>query len=116
VCDTGWLLADLKTRVDGQFRKYHETNDFVLEIVNPTLTYERQRDEYHNVGRKFCHADVRMTSISGHETRDMWYVIETPWAFSGPPKLAGVDFCILGLDPWHVYGKDCSAVRNTIGW
>jgi hypothetical protein len=115
-CDTGWVLSFLKTRVDGQFRKYHQTKNFLVEIINPTLTYERKRDETHNVGRKFCHATVRMTDGNKHENRDMWYIVVVPWGFSGPPKLSGVDFCIAGLDPWHVYGKDCSTIRNSIGW
>jgi hypothetical protein len=115
-CDTGWVLQYLKTRVDGQYRKYHQTRNFLVEIINPTLTYERKRDETHNVGRKFCHATVRMTDGNRHEKRDMWYVIAVPWGFSGPPKLSGVEFCIAGLDPWHVYGKDCSTIRNSLGW
>lgn len=115
-CDTGWVMAYLKTRVDGQFRKYHETRNFLIKIIEPTMTYERKRDEYHNVGRKFCHATVRMTDGNRHEQRDMWYVLETPWGLAGPPKLANVEFCIAGLDPWHVYGKDCSTIRNTLGW
>ena len=115
-CDTGWVLAFLKTRVDGQYRKYNGSKLFLVEVINPTLTYERKRDETHNVGRKFCHAKVRMTTAHKREIRDMWYLLETPWGFSGPPKLAGVEFCIAGLDPWHVYGKDCSTIRNSLGY
>jgi hypothetical protein len=51
-CDTPWVMQFLKTRVDGQFRKYHETRNFLVQIINPTLTYERKRDETHNVGRR----------------------------------------------------------------
>jgi hypothetical protein len=115
-CDTGWVLQSLKTQVDGQYRKYHETKNFLIDIINPTLAYERKRDETHNVGRKFCHAKVRMTNGSRHEIREMWYILETPWGLGGTPKLAGLEFCIAGLDPWHVYGKDCSTIRNSLGY
>jgi hypothetical protein len=111
LCDTGWVLSALKTKVDGKYRKYNGTKLFLIDIINPTLRYERKRDEEHRVGRKFCHATVRMSD--GHK-RDMWYLLETPWGFSG--KLAGLEFCIAGLDPWHVYGKDCSTIHNSIGW
>lgn len=112
-CNTGWVLEALKTQVDGQYRKYNGTKLFLIDIINPTLSYERKRDERHNVGRKFCHATVRM---SDRRKRDMWYVLEQPWGFGGPPKLSGLEFCIAGLDPWHTYGKDCSTIRNSLGW
>lgn len=112
-CDTGWVLSYLKTRVDGKYRKYNGTKLFLLDIVNPTLKHEQVRDEDHNVGRQFCQAKVRMSDGS---KRNMWYLLATPMGFAGAPKFGGVDFCIEGLDPWHVYGKDCSTMRQYIGW
>jgi hypothetical protein len=113
LCATGWVLSHLRNRVDGKFRHYNGTKLHLIDIYNPTLRYERVRDETHNVGRKFCHAKVLMND--GFK-RDMWYVLETSWGLAGTPKLAGVEFCISGLDPWKVYGKDCSTIRNHIGW
>ena len=112
-CDTGWVLKYLKTKVDGKYRKYNGSKLFLVDIINPTLKHEVQRDEDHRVGRQFCQAKVRM---SDGQKRDMWYLLATPWGFSGTPPLGGVEFCIAGLDPWHVYGKDCSTIRQTIGW
>lgn len=112
-CDTGWVLQHLKAKVDGKYRKYNGGKLFLIDIINPTLKHEVLRDEDHNVGRQFCQAKVRM---SDGGKRDMWYLLETPGTFAGIPKLSGVDFCIAGLDPWHVYGKDCSTMRQTIGW
>ena len=113
LCSTSWVLSSLKTKVDGKFRKYNGTKLFLVDIVNPTLRYERKRDATHRVGRKFCHATVRMND---GQKRDMWYLLETPGGFAGTPKLAGLEFCIAGLDPWRTYGKDCSTIRNSIGW
>ena len=112
-CDTGWVLKHLKEKVDGKYRKYNGTKLFLIDIINPTLKHEVQRDEDHTVGRQFCQAKVRMSDGS---KRDMWYLLETPWSFGGVPPLAGVEFCIEGLDPWHTYGKNCSTIRQTIGW
>ncbi len=116
VCNSGWVLSALKAEAGGQFRKYHETNLVLVDILNPKLTHERKRDAEHNVGREFCHAKVRMANGNRYEIRDMWYLVETPWGFSGIPTLSGLEFCIAGLDPWHVYGKECSTVRNSIGF
>ncbi|MBL0371277.1 hypothetical protein JJB09_04480 [Rhizobium sp. KVB221] len=112
-CNTGWVLSSLKTKVDGKYRKYNGTKLFLIDIINPKMRYERERDSLHRVGRKFCHATVRMND---GRKRDMWYLLETPGGFAGAPKFAGLEFCIAGLDPWHVYGKDCSTIRNSIGW
>jgi hypothetical protein len=46
----------------------------------------------------------------------MWYLLEKPWGLAGTPLLASTEFCIAGLDRWKIYGKDCSTVRNAIGW
>jgi hypothetical protein len=112
-CNTGWVLKSLKTKVDSKYRQYNGTKLFLLDIINPTQTYERKRDATHKVKRKFCHATARMNDGS---KRDMWYLLETPWGFAGTPKLAGLEFCIAGLDPWKIYGRDCSTIRNSIGY
>ena len=112
-CDTGWVLKALKANVDSKYRHYNGTKLFLTDIINPQMTYERERDELHKVGRKFCHATVRMNDGS---QRDMWYLLESPWGFAGMPKIAGLEFCIAGLDPWHVYGKNCATIRNYVGW
>jgi hypothetical protein len=116
LCGTNWVLSAIKMQNSDSFRKYHETNLVLVDIINPRLTYERQRDAEHNVDRKFCHAKVRMANGSRHEIRDMWYLIEMPWGFAGTPGSSNMEFCIAGLDPWHVYGKECSTIRNAIGF
>jgi hypothetical protein len=112
-CTTPQVLDRLKEKVDHKFRGYTKTKNFLLEIVDPEETYSRDRDETHTVGRKWCHAKARLTDGT---IRDMWYVIEKPWGFAGVPVLTSAEFCIAGLDPWKVYGKDCSTIRNAIGW
>lgn len=109
-CDAGWVTRQIKSRAAD---KFGETGLRLDEIANPTLTYERHRDEYHNVARQFCHATA---VLSDGSRRDVWYLIAQPWGFGGTPGTHSLEFCIAGLDPWHVYGKDCSTVRDTLGW
>ena len=112
-CDTGWVLGALKTKVDATYRNYIGPRLFLVEVINPVQTYERKRDAVHKVKRKFCHATARLTDGT---KRDMWYLLETPGGLAGAPKTANLEFCILGLDRWHVYGKDCSTIRNALGY
>ena len=112
-CTTPAIIERLKSRVDHKFRGYTRTKLFLVEVIHPTERLSTRRDETHTVSRKWCHAKARMND---GKIRDIWYVIEKPWGFAGVPFMAGVEFCIAGLDPWKVYGKDCSTIRNTIGW
>ena len=112
-CTTPWVIETLKRKVDHKFRGYTGTGLFLVEVIHPRERLDSERDETHNVARKWCHARARMND---GETRDMWYILEKPWGFAGIPVLSGLEFCIAGLDPWHVYGKNCSTIRNTIGW
>lgn len=112
-CATATVLNNLKRDVDHKFRGYTKTKLFLVDIINPVETHSRERDETHTVARKWCHAKARMNDRT---IRDMWYILEKPWGLAGAPLFTGVEFCIVGLDPWKVYGKDCSTIRNNIGW
>ena len=112
-CTTPWVIETLKKKVDHKFRGVTRTRLFLVEVKFPRERLDHKRDETHKVARKWCHAKARMND---GVTRDMWYILEKPWGFAGIPPLSGLEFCIAGLDPWHVYGKDCSTIRNTIGW
>lgn len=112
-CDTPHILENLKRDVDSSFRGYSKTRLMLVEISNPREHYSRNRDETHTVQRKWCHAKARM---SDNTVRDMWYLLEKPWGLAGIPLMSSTEFCIAGLDRWKVYGKDCSTIRNSIGW
>ena len=112
-CATATVLNNLKRDVDHKFRGYTKTKLFLVEIIDPVETHSRERDETHTVARKWCHAKARMNDRT---IRDMWYILEKPWGIAGAPLFTGVEFCIVGLDPWKVYGRDCSTIRNNIGW
>lgn len=107
-CTTDWVIKAMKNQVDSKYRQYIGEDLFLIDVINPQMTRETERDAEHNVGRKFCHAKALM---SDGRKRDLWYLLEKPWGFAGTPFLSGLEFCISGLDPWHVYGKNCSTVR-----
>ena len=112
-CATPKIIENLKRDVDHKFRGYTNTKLFLVEVIDPVETYSRERDETHKVDRKWCHAKARMTDRT---IRDLWYILEKPWGLAGTPMFSSTEFCIVGLDPWKIYGKDCSTIRNTIGW
>lgn len=116
-CDSPNILATLKERVDGRFRSVNKTKLYIKKVVQPRMTYERQKDELHRVGRKFCHGVALMSGGGSRiEKRDIWYTLSTPQDLAGIPGVAKIDFCITGLDAWRIYGKDCSTLRTAIGW
>jgi hypothetical protein len=58
------------------------------------------------VSRRHCHATAH---LSDGKRRAVWYVIEDGWGFAGHGDK--VEFCLSGLDPLHVYGGHCRAIR-----
>ncbi|GEO84572.1 MULTISPECIES: hypothetical protein [Alphaproteobacteria] len=64
------------------------------------------RDGTHRVERRYCHAKITTTDGA---RRQVWYLIENNWGFAGLGS--SVEFCVSGLDPWHVYGARCKSLR-----
>lgn len=58
------------------------------------------------IARDYCAADAVMTN---GEFRTVYYAIEHGVGFAGIGRY--VDFCVLGLDPWHVHDAVCRTVR-----
>lgn len=64
------------------------------------------RDGTHRVERRYCQAKV--TTTDG-ERRQLWFLIESGWGYAGLGS--SVEFCMSGLDPWHVYSAHCKSLR-----
>ena len=58
------------------------------------------------VRREYCMADSVMTDGHAHT---VYYAIEFGVGFASIGNY--VDFCVLGLDPWHVHDEACRTVR-----
>jgi hypothetical protein len=58
------------------------------------------------IRRDYCVADSLMTDGS---SRTVYYAIEYGVGFASIGHY--VDFCVLGLDPWHVHDEACRTVR-----
>lgn len=64
------------------------------------------RDGTHRVERRYCQAKV---TTSDGQHRQLWFLIESDWGYAGLGS--SVEFCVSGLDPWHVYGAHCRSLR-----
>ena len=58
------------------------------------------------IERSYCMADSVMTD---GQFRTVYYAIEYGVGFASIGDY--VDFCVLGLDPWHVHDGSCRTVR-----
>jgi hypothetical protein len=58
------------------------------------------------IARDYCVADAVMTN---GDIRVVYYAVEHGVGFAGIGRY--VDFCVLGLDPWHVHDGSCRTVR-----
>ena len=58
------------------------------------------------IHREYCKADARMSNGSN---RTVYFTIEFGQGLATIGNY--VDFCVLGLDPWHVHDEACRTVR-----
>ena len=58
------------------------------------------------IRRDYCRADSVMTNGRSHA---VYFTIEYGAGFASIGNY--VDFCVLGLDPWHIYDEACRTVR-----
>ncbi len=59
------------------------------------------------IERRYCQGTAL---ISTGERRTLYYVVEYPMGFAGVGWRA--EGCVLGLDPWKVYGANCESLRR----
>ncbi|WP_026358389.1 hypothetical protein [Aureimonas ureilytica] len=81
-----------------------------LQVVEFSDLYEKAyqpRDEYRQIERRYCQGTAL---ISSGERRTLYYVIEYPMGYAGVGWRA--EGCVLGLDPWKVYGANCESLRR----
>lgn len=105
-CSDGSVLSFIDQRFDYKASRYLQANLDIVGIDRASNTHVDYRDETHPIQRVYCHAKVDMND--GYR-RDLWYMIESGMGFAGLGDR--VRFCISGLDPWHVDGRECRSVR-----
>jgi hypothetical protein len=79
---------------------------FIIESIGNPRPSGHAYTEPGLVKRDYCVADSVMTNGRGHQ---VYYAIEHGLGFVGLGS--DIDFCVPGLDPWHVHDGDCRTVR-----
>lgn len=104
-CANGRVLGRIQSRFAWSERTLWHRGFVIQSIGNP-------RPSGHNtstpgiIERDYCVADSLMTNGAAHP---VYYVIEYGQGFASIGNY--VDFCVLGLDPWHVHDGECRTVR-----
>ncbi|WP_244497878.1 hypothetical protein [Aureimonas sp. AU40] len=106
-CENPRVLA----QVEDQF-EYGAPNTVhaALQVVEFSGLYEKAyqpRAGTKLIERRYCQGTAL---ISSGEHRTLYYVIEYPMGYAGVGWRA--EGCVLGLDPWKVYGANCESLRR----
>ena len=80
-----------------------EFADLVEKDYQPIGSLNGRRE----IERRYCQGTAL---ISTGERRTLYYVVEYPMGFAGVGWRA--EGCVLGLDPWKVYGANCESLRR----
>jgi hypothetical protein len=105
-CAAPSVLSFIDSQFQNRAENYLHSNLVIVDFDRVRDGGFAARDETHSVERQYCHA--RATMNDGRK-RTVWYLIERNWGFAGLGQ--SVEFCVSGLDPWHVYGRQCSSLR-----
>lgn len=96
-------------RITGNFAWAERTQwhrGFVIDkILSPQLRYQVNNGPT-TIRHDRCQAQALMTN---GRTRRVYYTVERRQGFASIGDK--VSYCIIGLDPWRIYGAACSTVR-----
>ena len=100
------MTGTVAGRFSQNMRSYLDRDLSIARFGVIRETRLEPRDETHRVERRYC--ETRVTTSDGQQ-RELWYLIEGTFGFAGLGS--SVEFCVSGLDPWHVYGAHCKSLR-----
>jgi len=104
-CASGGVLGRIQSRFASAERTQWHRGFVIQAIGNPRPSGHRFF-EPGLVKRDYCVADTVMTNGAPYP---VYYTVEHGLGFAGLGTY--VDFCLPGLDPWHVHDGDCRTVR-----
>lgn len=105
LCGSQTVLKRIVDRFGWAERRTWHRGFQIDEIVSPRLRYQILRGPT-AIRHDHCSARAMMTDGS---VRRIYYSVERGMGFASIGD--NVRFCIIGLDPWRVYGAACSTVR-----
>ncbi|MDA4846989.1 hypothetical protein [Hoeflea poritis] len=105
-CDSPAVLRTITHRFGIADRNVLHMGIAIEDYFNIHQNRYTPRTDTEFIERRYCHGQVAMSD--GH-TRTIWYLIESGQGFAGIGD--NVEFCISGLDSWHIYGANCRSVR-----
>ena len=106
-CDTPWVLKAIETRFQIQARNVLHAPDLTIDRFSRVHQHRLIAGaESRPIERRYCGADVHM---SDGRKRYVWYLVEDRMGFAGVGD--NVEFCVTGLDRWHVYGGHCRVLQ-----
>lgn len=104
-CADRWVLGEIRERFAYAERRTWHRGYVMASLENPRPSGHPYA-EPGLIVRDYCMADALMTN---GDIRTVYYAIEYGAGFAGVGRY--VDFCVLGLDPWHVHDGACRTVR-----
>ena len=104
-CGDSGVLGSIRSSFAWAERNAWHNGFTIAALANPRPSLHRYAEPGY-VKRDYCLVDTTMTNGS---TTVVYYAIEHGLGFAGVGR--AVDFCVLGLDPWHVHDGACRTVR-----
>jgi hypothetical protein len=104
-CESRAVLNHIKNRFSWAERRTWHRGFVIDEIRSPRLRYQIL---YGPSSIRHDHCAARAVMSDG-SVRHLYYAIDRRMGFASIGNY--IRFCIVGLDPWRIYGAACSTVR-----
>ena len=105
LCANPHILGRIKNRFAWAERHTWHRGFMMASLSNPRVNYPMLNGPS-MISQVRCIADATMTDKT---QRTVFYSVEAEMGFASLGK--GVDFCVLGLDPWRIHDDECRTVR-----
>ncbi|HTO30217.1 MAG TPA: hypothetical protein VL202_03400 [Pararhizobium sp.] len=105
-CGNADVLGFIRSNFHYKAENYLRSDITIADVFDIRQKRLELRDETRPVEREYCRATVL---TSDGRKRPLWYLIERGWGFAGFGS--NIEYCLSGLDPWHVHGAQCASLR-----
>ena len=105
LCANPHTLSRIRNRFTWAERHTWHRGFVMAALENPRVNYPMLNGPS-MISQVRCIADATMTD---NTQRTVFYSVEAEMGFASIGK--GVDFCVLGLDPWRIHDDECRTVR-----
>jgi hypothetical protein len=110
-CDDGWVQSSIRRRF-AHGAAHVEHRDLAIATIDGARETFASVNAPSPIARRWCAAGV---TLSDGTRSQLYWRMERGTGFAAPGLAYvpdGLEFCVVGHDPWHVHDGECRTTRR----